>query len=105
MRLAAESRVGRSVGGARTMNVDVWRAVTVALIAGAAMDRSSNPRAFVEESVASLQAQTAAHSATWHLDEAIEWSANQDEGTLTFDLPGGVRASASFQIVGTYDSR
>ncbi len=62
------------------------------------------PDQFIQQSLKGLRGQTAINNGTWHLDEALEWSADQDAGTLVFTLPKGVVASASFQIVGTYNS-
>ena len=72
--------------------------------AAATKESTVGAQAFVEQSIAGLRAQTAAHRTTWHLDEVTEWSATQDTGVLEFELPDGTVASAPFQIVGTYDS-
>lgn len=58
---------------------------------------------FVQQTVNGLRAQTAAHNATWHLDKATQWAADQDSATLFFTFADGSVASASFQIVGTYN--
>ena len=63
------------------------------------------PDVFIKQSVNGLSVQVSAHAATWHLDAAEHWSADQDTGRLVFDLPKGRVASAPMQIVGTYDSK
>jgi hypothetical protein len=65
--------------------------------------KPTGPQAFIRQSLAGLQAQTAAHAATWHLDQASEWSADQDSGLIVFTLRDGTIASAPFQIIGTYN--
>lgn len=61
-------------------------------------------QAFIAQSMAGMQAATTAHCATWHLDEAEQWSVDMDSGLIVFQLPGGVVASAPVQIVGTSNS-
>ena len=39
----------------------------------------------------------------WQISEAA-WSVDQDKGTITFDSPKGIRATAPVQIVGTYNT-
>ena len=58
-------------------------------------------QAFIAQSMEGMQAATAAHCATWHLDEAEQWSVDMDSGLIVFQLPGGVVAIAPVQIVGT----
>jgi len=58
----------------------------------------------VERAMNGLQAMTAAHDGMWQIGQAA-WSVNQDEGTITFDSPKGLRATAPVQIVGSYDTR
>jgi hypothetical protein len=57
----------------------------------------------IEKAVNHLQALTAAHDGTWHIGQAA-WSVDQDEGTITFVSPQGIRAVAPVQIVGSYDT-
>lgn len=57
----------------------------------------------IERAVCSLQALTAAHDGTWQIGQAA-WSVNQDEKTITFTSPKGIQATASVQIVGSYDT-
>lgn len=61
-------------------------------------------QAFIAQSMAGMQAATTAHCATWHLDEAEQWSVDMDSGLIVFQLPGGVVATAPVQIVGTSNS-
>jgi len=58
-------------------------------------------QAFIDQSLEGMQAATSAHCATWHLDEAEEWSVDMDNESIVFQLPGGITASAPVQIVGT----
>lgn len=62
-------------------------------------------QAFIAQSMAGMQAATTAHCATWHLDEAEQWSVDMDSGLIVFQLPGGVVATAPVQIVGTSNSK
>lgn len=68
-------------------------------------ERPVSPEEFVQQSRAGLREQTASHTATWHLDKVLTWSADQESGVIEFELADGVVASAPFQIVGTYDSK
>ncbi|CAO3936782.1 DUF6882 domain-containing protein [Achromobacter mucicolens] len=61
-------------------------------------------QAFIAQSMAGMQAATTAHCATWHLDEAEQWSVDMDSGLIVFQLPGAVVATAPVQIVGTSNS-
>jgi len=58
---------------------------------------------FVQQSLEGLKAQTTAHSATWHLGAEESWSVDQDKGSVQFLFADGVVATASVQIVGTYN--
>jgi hypothetical protein len=58
----------------------------------------------IERAMAGLQAQTAAHDGLWQIGQAA-WSVDQDQGTITFTSPKGLRAKAPVQIVGSYDTR
>ena len=62
-----------------------------------------DPNVFIQQSMEGLRAQTSAHMATWHLDEA-NWDADQDTGRLRFTFEDGRVAEADFQIVGTYNT-
>jgi hypothetical protein len=64
-----------------------------------------DPWQFIEASMSGLQAQTAAHSATWHFGEEENWEANQDTGEITFTFADGMTAQAEFQIIGTYNTQ
>lgn len=63
-----------------------------------------DPAAFIQQSIEGLRAQTAAHSATWHLGEEATWTADQGTGRIRFTFEDGTVADADFQIVGSYDS-
>jgi hypothetical protein len=63
-----------------------------------------DPKLFIEQSVEGLRTQTSAHSATWHLGEEDEWSADLDAGTISFLFADGTSASADVQIVGTFNT-
>jgi hypothetical protein len=58
--------------------------------------------AFVEQSLAGLQAQTSAHDSLFGLGRA-EWRADLNAGTLIFTNER-YRAVAPLQIIGTYDT-
>lgn len=59
---------------------------------------------FIAQSMEGMQAAITAHCATWHLDEAEQWSVDMDSGLIVFQLPGGIVATAPVQIVGTSNS-
>lgn len=61
-------------------------------------------QAFIAQSLEGMQAATSAHCATWHLDEAEQWSVDMDQESIVFQLPGGITATAPVQIVGTSNS-
>ncbi|QVQ27813.1 DUF6882 domain-containing protein [Achromobacter deleyi] len=61
-------------------------------------------QAFIAQSVEGLRAATSAHCATWHLDEAEQWSVDMDSGLIVFQLPGGLVATSPVQIIGTSNS-
>ncbi|MCD2515781.1 hypothetical protein LQ564_05570 [Massilia sp. G4R7] len=63
-----------------------------------------SPIEFIETSKQGLMQQTSAHVATWHLGEEDRWAADLDTGTITFYFKNGTIASASIQIVGTYNT-
>jgi hypothetical protein len=58
----------------------------------------------VEKAMNGLKALTAAHDGMWQIGQAA-WSVNQDEGTIKFDSPKGIRATAPVQIVGSYNKQ
>jgi hypothetical protein len=51
-----------------------------------------------------LRALTAAHDGMFQLGQA-QWSVDQDQGTITFISPKGMRARAPVQIVGSYNTQ
>lgn len=59
--------------------------------------------AFVEQSLAGLQAQTSAHDAVFGLGQA-DWRADLNAGTVMFTNER-YRAVAPLQIIGTYDTQ
>ncbi len=71
--------------------------------AGASTGNSEFSAQFIDQSRDGLAQQTAAHSATWHLGEEENWSADLDTGTIQFDFADGTQASAAMQVVGTYN--
>jgi hypothetical protein len=58
----------------------------------------------IERAVNGLRAMTAAHDGMWQISEAA-WNVNQDEGTITFDSPKGMRAKAPVQIIGSFNTQ
>jgi hypothetical protein len=58
----------------------------------------------IEKAMNGLQAMTAAHDGMWQISQAA-WSVDQGEGTITFDSPNGLRATAPVQFVGTYNTQ
>jgi hypothetical protein len=63
-----------------------------------------DPALFIEQSIEGLRAQTSAHSATWHLGNESEWSADLDSGRISFLFADGTTATADVQIVGTFNT-
>lgn len=61
-------------------------------------------QAFIAQSVEGMSAATSAHCATWHLDDAEQWSVDMDRASIVFQLPGGITATAPVQIIGTSNS-
>ena len=59
---------------------------------------------FIAQSMEGMQAATTAHCAAWHLDDAEQWSVDMETGLITFQLPGGMVASAPVQVIGTTSS-
>ena len=55
-------------------------------------------------SLEELAIKTRAHDEMWGITKIERWDLNQDIGELVFSLPGGFRAVAPAQIVGTYNS-
>jgi hypothetical protein len=50
-----------------------------------------------------LQAITAGHDGAWRIGES-QWSVDQDEGTIVFTTPRGMKATPPVQIIGTYNT-
>lgn len=67
----------------------------------AATDRTAME--FIEAAKHGLIQQTSVHATTWHLGEEDRWSADLDDGTITLHFKNGMVASASIQVVGTYN--
>jgi hypothetical protein len=65
---------------------------------------NNDPSLYIQQAVEGLRAQTAAHSATWHLGEEENWSADQDNGRIELTFADGTVAEADMQIVGTYNT-
>src|SRR5262245_33411531 len=59
---------------------------------------------FIDASMAGLQEQTAAHTATWRFGEEENWEANLDTGEIIFTFADGMTARAQIQIIGTYNT-
>ncbi len=67
------------------------------------MEDTAEFRQLIEQSIAHLQALTAAHDSLWHIGEA-DWAVDLDAGIITFDSPDGMRATAPVQVIGTYNT-
>lgn len=61
-------------------------------------------RTEIDRAMAGLEALTAAHEGLWQIGRAA-WSVDQDAGTITFNSPKGMVATAPVQIIGSYDTR
>jgi hypothetical protein len=73
---------------------------------GGKIEESQGPPEFrrqIEKAMNGLQLVTAAHDATWHLGEAA-WEVDQETGIIRFTTRQGIRAEASVQIIGTYNT-
>jgi hypothetical protein len=58
----------------------------------------------IERAMNGLRAMTAAHDGMWQIGQAA-WTVDQDAGTITFDSPKGIRATAPVQIIGSYNTQ
>jgi len=63
-----------------------------------------SPAQFIAAAREGLSLQTSTHAATWHLGQEINWAADLNAGTITFNLPEQVTAVAPIQVVGTYNT-
>jgi hypothetical protein len=59
-------------------------------------------KVLLEQSLEELRLKTAAHVGIWQLDNA-DWNVDQDAGLVVFSHQGGIRATCSVQIIGTYN--
>ena len=59
---------------------------------------------FIMASREGLMLQTSSHVSLWNLGEEKNWSADLDRGTITFHFADDTVASASIQVVGTYNT-
>jgi len=66
-------------------------------------NKSAEYRRLVEQSMEELRLKTAGHDGVWHLGEC-DWDVDQDAGTLIFTRAGGLTATCSVQIIGTYNT-
>lgn len=73
------------------------------LFAGKQPESDDNFTALLAQSLAELQAKTAAHEGAWLIGEAT-WAVDQDDGLIVFTRPNGITASAPVQIIGTYNT-
>lgn len=80
-----------------------WSVLCIALALSSAAHGADDAQAYVQQSVAGLQAQLAASDGLWRLSEAANWSVDQDQGQITFSFADGKRARAPVQIIGTYN--
>lgn len=55
-------------------------------------------------SLEELELKTQAHERAWGIGRIERWDLDQDTGKLVFTLPDGMKAVASAQIIGTYNS-
>jgi hypothetical protein len=60
-------------------------------------------QAEIESAMHHLQAITAGHDGAWRIGES-QWSVDQDEGTIVFTTPRGMKATPPVQIIGTYNT-
>lgn len=59
---------------------------------------------FVAAAREGLALQTAAHASKWRFGEEESWSADLEAGSIVFEFGDGATASASIQVVGTFDT-
>jgi hypothetical protein len=79
-------------------------ALGLTLSAGAA-GAQVKPIAFIQQSIAGLEAQQSANDGTWRMREASKWDIDQDKGQIVFSFADGKTASAPVQIVGTFNPK
>jgi hypothetical protein len=70
---------------------------------GKPMQTSEAFRQLTDQSMEELRLKTSAHDASWRLGEA-DWAVDQDDGTIIFTRPDGIRAVCPVQIIGTYNT-
>lgn len=61
------------------------------------------PSQFVAGAREGLAQQAAAHAETWNFGKEQNWSVDLDTGLIVFQFEKGVTATASIQVVGTYN--
>lgn len=59
--------------------------------------------AFIAGSVKGMQLVTEEHKKTWRLGQEKSWSVDEKKGKIIFAFADGAQASASAQVVGTYN--
>lgn len=58
----------------------------------------------IDKAMAALEILTGAHDRMWQIGQA-DWSVDQDVGTIVFNSPNGMIATAPVQIIGTYNTQ
>jgi hypothetical protein len=64
-----------------------------------------SPDIFIQQSLSGLEVQQAANDATWGMRHASKWDIDQDKGKIVFSFADGRTATASVQIVGTFNPK
>jgi hypothetical protein len=70
----------------------------------ASNDADLDYKTFLARAVEELKVRTAAHKGGWHFGEEERWSVDQDQGKIVFAFKEGVTATASVQIIGTFNT-
>lgn len=58
---------------------------------------------YTEASIEGLRGQTEIHQSTWGIGKSETWNVDQTTGLIWWTFPGGEKASAPVQIIGTYN--
>ncbi len=60
-------------------------------------------RQAIDKAMGLLNKAIAAHAASWYVADGA-WKINQEEKTLAFEMPNGVRATSPAQVIGTHET-
>jgi hypothetical protein len=103
IRAASTQPLWALVGETMIVNSCLALLLMIALGQGSAQ-LPSDFSALQKISMEELKLKTDAHRSAWGLDRINRWDLSQDSGELVFSLADGMKAVASAQIIGTYNT-